>query len=1036
MYNCGGSSSGCSCDFRCHYYGNCCSDFCDYCPHIDNEFCGNGPTGVGTISSRTTSSGSCRHNCAGFSFDCNCDYSCRYYGNCCADFCDYCAYMDNEYCDSYTTESPTFTPTESNSCRYKCGGHSSACSCDHNCYYYGNCCFDFCDHCAYINNGYCGGYGTSAPVSGGSCGGLLGGASGSVVSPGYPDNYTDNAACIWYIRVNGSKIIDLWFIAFDLEESSGCSYDYVAIYDGPSTSSSLIAKLCHDSNETFTSTSNSMTIYFRSDSSVTRRGFVANYRSIYDNNGGSCGGFLGGASGSVVSPGYPDNYPDNAACIWYIRVNGSKIIDLRFIAFDLEESSSCSYDYVAIYDGPSTSSSLMAKLCHDSNETFTSTSNSMTIYFRSDSSVTRRGFVANYRSIYDNNGGSCGGFLGGASGSVVSPGYPDNYPDNAACIWYIRVNGSKMIDLRFIAFDLEESSSCSYDYVAIYDGPSTNSSLMAKLCHDSNETFTSTSNSITIYFRSDSSVTRRGFVANYRSVYDNNGGSCGGFLGDTSGSFVSPGYPDNYPDNAACIWYIRVNGSKIIDLQFIDFVLEESSSCSFDYVAIYDGPSTSSSLMAKLCHDSNETFTSSSNSMTVYFRSDSSVIRRGFTAIYRTVPINNGVSCGGYLSDAYGSVFSPGFPNSHPNNAECIWYIRANTSQVIKVRFTDLDLEVTSGCSIDYIALYDGPTIHSDLLAKLCHEPNETFTSSSNSMTIYFRSDSNVTRRGFTANYHFRPMNDDMLNCSSNYLEAKIDKSYLNFLGMNESRIHLNDRNCRPIITAHEVNFKIPFTRCGTIRQVNNGHIVYSNTILSSFTGSIAVRTQYQRINIACKMQQDTMVKAMYSVNENSPEKLLDSITQSGTFRASMMFYESTSFVKPVSESPYYVDLQQKLFVQVKLNSSGADLKIFVDTCTAVPDNFNLTSTTYDLIKNGCVRDETYDTLPSPSNNIARFTFSAFKFLNVNPSVYLRCKLVLCEVFDYSSRCYRGCMSRHKRATVYSNGIVDFTLGPIKLKKY
>ncbi|XP_051883694.1 deleted in malignant brain tumors 1 protein-like [Pristis pectinata] len=392
-------------------------------------------------------------------------------------------------------------------------------------------------------------------------------------------------------------------------------------------------------------------------------------------------------------------------------------------------------------------------------------------------------------------------------------------------------------------------------------------------------------------------------------------------------------------------------------------------------------------------------------------------------------------SCGGYLDDPNGSITSPGYPYSYPNNADCIWYIRVNSTQVIYLQFTDVDLEATTGCSYDYVAIYNGPTTNSPLLAKLCNEPNEPFISSSNSMTVYFRSDSSVTRRGFTANYHTLPSSDAMLTCSTNFMEVKIDKSYLSFLGFNESSLYLNDQSCRPIITANEVEFKIPLNQCGTIRQVNNGNIVYSNTIRSSLSGSTIIRTQYLQINIGCEMQQDTMVKIMYLANENSAAEISQNITQSGMFRASMMFYESSLFNRTVSGSPYYVDLLQNLFVQVNLNSSDSGLKVFVDTCIASPYSFNWTSKSYDLIKNGCVRDETYETYPSPANNIARFRFSAFKFLNSHSSVYLHCKLVICEAYDYSSRCYRGCMSRQKRAMVSSKGNVDVMLGPIELKK-
>ncbi|XP_048465149.1 deleted in malignant brain tumors 1 protein [Rhincodon typus] len=392
-------------------------------------------------------------------------------------------------------------------------------------------------------------------------------------------------------------------------------------------------------------------------------------------------------------------------------------------------------------------------------------------------------------------------------------------------------------------------------------------------------------------------------------------------------------------------------------------------------------------------------------------------------------------SCGGYLEAVYGSITSPNYPSFYGDNEQCIWYIRGDSDQRIKLKFTYVDLEVSSNCRYDYIAIYDGPSTNSVLLAKFCSGSDQTFTSTSNSMTVYFKTDSSVTRQGFSASYYILPNDDELLTCSSDYMEAKISRSYLNLLGFNEHSLYLNDRNCRPIITASDVIFKIPLNRCGTEWQENNSSIIYSNTIRSSPSDSVVTRETNLQFNIGCEMQQDTMSKIMYVTKENTTGDIIDNITESGMFNVSMRFYESPSFTRPVLESPYYVDLRQNLYVQVELHSSDQYLVVFVDACTASPYSFDWTSKTYDLIKNGCVKDGTYGNYPSPAHNIARFKFSAFKFLNLHPSVYLQCKVVVCKAYDYSSRCYRGCIYRQKRAISSSKGSTDVLIGPIELKK-
>ncbi|KFP70893.1 Deleted in malignant brain tumors 1 protein, partial [Acanthisitta chloris] len=112
---------------------------------------------------------------------------------------------------------------------------------------------------------------------------------------------------------------------------------------------------------------------------------------------------------------------------------------------------------------------------------------------------------------------------------------------------------------------------------------------------------------------------------------------------------------------------------------------------------------------------------------------------------------------------------------------------------------------------------------------------------------------------------------------------------------------------------------------------------------------------------------------------------------------------------------PYYVKINQNLFLEAYLHSSDPDLVLFLDTCVASPTPHNFTTGTYDIIKNGCVRDHTYATYYSPSRHILRFKFNAFQFIQSNPSIYLQCEFVVCRAYDYSSRCYQGCVNRSKR---------------------
>lgn len=89
----------------------------------------------------------------------------------------------------------------------------------------------------------------------------------------------------------------------------------------------------------------------------------------------------------------------------------------------------------------------------------------------------------------------------------------------------------------------------------------------------------------------------------------------------------------------------------------------------------------------------------------------------------------------------------------------------------------------------------------------------------------------------------------------------------------------------------------------------------------------------------------------------------------------------------------------------------------------------------YFLLFFRCPRDSTYRSLPSPTNNVVRFQFNSFKFLNQHNSVYIQCKLVVCRADDRSSRCHQGCLLRKKRGVDESQEKVNVVVGPLKLLK-
>jgi len=100
-------------------------------------------------------------------------------------------------------------------------------------------------------------------------------------SGGSAGNYGDNEDSEVTIAPTGAATVDLTFVAFDIEpgSASNCDYDWLEIYDGPTTGSPLIDRYCNDNiPTTLSSTGGSVTIVFHSDGGVNEPGFRMNWQ--------------------------------------------------------------------------------------------------------------------------------------------------------------------------------------------------------------------------------------------------------------------------------------------------------------------------------------------------------------------------------------------------------------------------------------------------------------------------------------------------------------------------------------------------------------------------------------------------------------------------------------------------------------------------------------------------------------------------------------------------------------------------------------
>ncbi|KAI8490246.1 hypothetical protein Bbelb_319840 [Branchiostoma belcheri] len=102
---------------------------------------------------------------------------------------------------------------------------------------------------------------------------ILKGNFGSFTSPGYPNNYNNNAQCSWTITVCSGRRAAIRFISLNLEKDSGCMYDSLTVYDGSTSSGTELGKFCGTTGRDVVASRRTAHIIFTSDSSNSGTGF-------------------------------------------------------------------------------------------------------------------------------------------------------------------------------------------------------------------------------------------------------------------------------------------------------------------------------------------------------------------------------------------------------------------------------------------------------------------------------------------------------------------------------------------------------------------------------------------------------------------------------------------------------------------------------------------------------------------------------------------------------------------------------------------
>ncbi|XP_006894385.1 PREDICTED: cubilin-like [Elephantulus edwardii] len=543
------------------------------------------------------------------------------------------------------------------------------------------------------------------------CGGNLTTPTGTFTSPNYPMPYYHSSECYWLLKSSHGSPFELTFEAFHLEYHPQCTLDYLAVYDGPSTSSHLLSQLCGDEKPApIRSSGDSMFLKLRTDEGQQGGGFLINYNQVCESVV-----IVNRTYGILESIHFPNPYKENQRCNWTIQATSGNTVNYTFLAFDLELYTNCSTDYLELYDG----SQRIGRYCgRDIPPSGSTTSSRLNVLFHTDGvGHHEKGFQMQWLVH------GCGGELFGDTGSFASPDYPNRYPPNKVCIWYITTAPGTSIQLTIHDFDVEYHASCNFD--------SLETSMSNPPSHSTGEFYK--------YYSQGNPLGKL-----HSTTWDF---CCGGIFKAPSGEIHSPNYPSPYRSNTECAWVIQVERHYRVLLNFTDFDLELQDSC----IMAYDGFNSATTRLASVCGRQQLTnpIISSGNTLFVRFQAGASRHNRGFRAHFRQ-------ACGGFLiTDSFDTISSPLFPAPYPRNQNCSWIIQAQPPfNHITLSFSHFELQGSRQCSRDFLEILDGGDQDAPLRGRYCGTAMpHPVTSFSNALTLRFVSDSSGSASGFHASY-------------------------------------------------------------------------------------------------------------------------------------------------------------------------------------------------------------------------------------------------------------------------------------------
>ena len=590
--------------------------------------------------------------------------------------------------------------------------------------------------------------GTCEPTSGGP----TGDCDTVFTDTGGPDgNYGNSENIVWTFNPDdpGNEVIVATFTEFDVENG----WDNLHVYDGPDTSSPLIATLTGTTiPEPITSThaTGALTFNFISDVSVNRAGWVADITCETVGgpiNNDDCDDAIALSCGDVVTGttvGMNNSGGNTAPDVFYSYTGNGEV---EFVTVSLCGSL---YDtYLRVYSDCDLTTQIAF------NDDFCGLQSQLT--FESDG-------VSTYIIMVEGFGSgageytlelTCAGIPGCGDQFTDTGGTTGNYGNSEDIIWTFTPNVSgDLVTVTFSEFDVETN----WDNLYVYDGPDLSSPLIATLTGTTIPdpiTSTHATGALTFNFISDGSVNRAGWVAEITCEPEPTNDDCEDAFAIACGDTVSgttTGMNDSGGNPAPDVFYEYTgNGQpELVTISLCgsnyDTYLRVFTDCDLNDEVAYNDDYCGIQSQLAFMSDGTSTYII----MVEGFGSQSGDYTLEVTC--EALP-----GCGDVFTDTGGPS------GNYGANENLTWTFTPNAGEVATLTFNSFDVEA----EWDALYVFDGPDANSPMIGSGNPATGSGFpaggyygntipgpftsTHASGALTVVFMSDGSIQNSGWTA---------------------------------------------------------------------------------------------------------------------------------------------------------------------------------------------------------------------------------------------------------------------------------------------